>query len=209
MALPTAEALQLLKQRIVEKLQMNQIMGCYHEALSGIELSLGGVVVSGLQSAAGQGLNALTISGMGSALGPWFTVGNIAVSADSYMEWYDLKDSNTYSCSCLNCRDNIAWIIHKKDKKFMSMALGPFTAGIVPAIRGINSKIRSYDATSEKSKKCIEIHKNAREGCIKAMAIVFHLVDSNTWFGGNEKVFKRSAAIIAAYDGWEQIKSEI
>jgi hypothetical protein len=191
-------------------------MGCYQDVESTLNRCLPGGIQSGAGSAAQSAVNAVAASNsvsivsvfpIGAVLAPWILAAQVAASADDYSDLIDLKEKNVYRCKCGKCSEDLEYFIDKKSKNMGHKVVAGFTGGAWGLLHSAWSFAKSFDSDSGKNKHSKSLHKNAQDGCIKAMASIFFLVSDNSWFrGGEEGTMKRAVAIIASHDGWEELK---
>jgi hypothetical protein len=187
------------------------------------------VAVGKVAVAATHTLYGFAITNIGAALAPWFGAFEVGGLYAGVSVLYDIRDGSdgritpNYTCTCHHCKEDITYIIDKKEGRVSNIALGVVTLGVYTAGKGIHSTVKSGMNGRPKEMHCRSLISSARTiKCPKALATIMFLVADNesesyTFYLSDEDaavkinndkvlIIQKTFAIVMSADGWKELR---
>lgn len=158
-------------------------------------------------------IGSVTLFPLGAALGPWLGALSVGINANGIFALHDLRNAATersgYTCSCGKCKENLTYVINRKENNEAIKAVSIFTVGI-PLIADRIWSIRKYCRDkSPKEDHCRSLIEGARGGCLCAIATIMMLCgDWKQNEKANAALVVDAIAIIWSSDGAKQLKTK-
>lgn len=161
----------------------------------------------------GHGHVGFALNPISAALGVWLVAYSTYSQNQGIMDLHDLLDiakgstKHGYKCTCKHCKENLEYIIEKRELNVAKNAIGVFTFGFTSILEGLNEiRVRVVEGKNRKSvqasKGIIDSARGStdepkKDPCLCAIATVLLLAKDPI----------RATAMILADDGYEEFRA--